>query len=96
MDSRALLAAVVVCCISCKAPPAAADAPPSAQAKAYVSKLKLSEVNMQATESLAGQMVTEIQGKITNAGDRTVEYAAVACVFTDSINQLILREKVAA
>ncbi len=85
----------MVFCVSCKAPPTTADAPPSAEAKAYVAKLKLSEVNMQATESLAGQMVTEIEGKITNAGDRTVEYAAVACVFTDSINQLILREKVA-
>ena len=62
MDSRALLAGVVVFCVSCKAPPTTAEAPPSEDAKAYVTKLKLSDVNMQATESLAGQMVTEIEG----------------------------------
>src|SRR5579872_5237617 len=73
----------------------AAEEPPSAEAKAYVSNLKLSEVAMKATENYAGGVVTEIEGKITNAGNKTVDYAAVACIFHDSLNQMVLRERVA-
>lgn len=67
----------------------------TAEGKAYVSNLKLSEVGMQATENYTGGVVTEILGKVTNSGDKTVEFAEVACVFYDSVNQLILREKAA-
>ena len=52
--------------------PAEANAPLSVDAKAYVRNLKLSEVSMKATESYVGQTVTEIEGKIANAGERTV------------------------
>ena len=48
---------------------------------------------MKATESYAKQVITEIEGKVTNAGNRTVEFAEVACVFYDSIGQVVLREK---
>jgi len=47
--------------------PAATTAPLSADAKAYVRNLQLSEVTMKATESYVGQTVTEIEGKIANA-----------------------------
>ena len=69
--------------------------PAGSGGKAYADKLQLSEVGMKATESFAGQVITEIEGKITNRGDSTVDYAAVACVFHDSMNQLVLRERVA-
>ncbi len=62
-------------------------------AKAYVRNLALSEVTMKATENYGGQVVTEIEGKVKNAGDRTVDFAAVACVFYDSIGQMVLREE---
>jgi hypothetical protein len=86
---------VFACLLLCACHPATnKDEPLTAEAKAYVRNLKLSEVAMQANESYGGQVVTEIVGKITNNGDRTVEHAEVACVFYDSINQLILRERV--
>lgn len=66
---------------------------PSAEGKAYVRKLQLSEVTMHATESYSKQVVTEIEGKVTNTGDRTVDFADVACVFYDSIGQMVLREE---
>jgi hypothetical protein len=69
--------------------------PITPEAKAYVRNLKLSEISLKATESFSHQMLTEIEGKITNAGDRTVEYAEVACVFYDTIGQVVLRERAA-
>jgi hypothetical protein len=68
--------------------------PLTAEGKAYVSNLKLTEVAMKATESYAGQVITEILGKVTNAGNRTVYSAEVSCIFYDSINQMVLRERV--
>jgi hypothetical protein len=74
--------------------PVEATAPLSADAKAYVRNLQLSEVSMKATENYMKQMVTEIEGKITNAGDRTVQHADVYCVFYNSYGEVILRERV--
>jgi len=74
--------------------PANAVSPLSADAKAYVRSLQLSEVTMKATESYVKQTVTEIEGKITNAGGRTVKQAELYCVFYNSYGEVILREKV--
>jgi len=71
-----------------------AAAPLSPDAKAYVRNLQLSEVTMKATESYVGQTVTEIEGKIANAGSRTVQHADVYCVFYNSYGEVILRERV--
>ena len=74
--------------------PAAEAAALSADAKAYVRNLQLSDVTMKATESYVGQTVTEIEGKIGNSGTRTIQHADVYCVFYDSSGQVILRERV--
>ena len=72
----------------------AAAAPLSSDAKAYVRNLQLSDVTMKATESYVGQTVTEIEGKIANAGNRTVEHVEVTCVFYNAYGEVILRERV--
>ena len=41
--------------------------PLAADAKEYVRNLQLSDVSMKATESYVGQMVTEIEGRITES-----------------------------
>jgi hypothetical protein len=69
-------------------------APLSADAKAYVRNLQLTDVTMKATESYVGQTVTEIEGKIANSGARTVQHAEVYCVFYNSYGEVILRERV--
>jgi hypothetical protein len=74
--------------------PVEATAPLSADAKAYVRNLQLTGVTMQATESYVRQTVTEIEGKITNSGGRTVQHADVYCVFYNSYGDVILRERV--
>ena len=64
------------------------------EAKAYVSNLKLDDVNMQATESYLGQTVVEIQGKIGNAGGRALDTVEIYCIFHDTYGQLVLRKRV--
>jgi hypothetical protein len=78
--------------------PAPPSAPPplTPEAKAYIrdGHLQLSEVTMKATESYVKQMVTEIEGKITNSGDRAVKLAEVHCIFYNAYGEMILRERV--
>jgi hypothetical protein len=63
-------------------------------ARAYASKLKLTNVEMKAHESYLKQSVVEIQGNIQNVGDRIVKTVEINCVFYDSYGQVVLRERV--
>ncbi|HTR39899.1 MAG TPA: FxLYD domain-containing protein [Bryobacteraceae bacterium] len=74
--------------------PAAGPPALTPEAKAYVHNLHLSDVAMKATESYVKQTVTEIQGKITNTGDRTVNRADVFCIFYNVYGEVVLRERV--
>ena len=49
---------------------------------------------MKATESYVKQLVTEIEGKISNNGDRTVRQAYVFCIFYNAYGDVVLRERV--
>lgn len=72
-------------------------APPpavTAEAKAYVKNLKLSGVDMKATENFAGAAVVEITGSIENAGDRELSRVELSCVFYDVSGLVVLRERV--
>lgn len=64
------------------------------EAKAYVRNLRLSEVSMQANESLAKQLLVEIEGKISNNGDRTLKLVEINCVFYNFSGRMVLRERV--
>jgi len=68
--------------------------PLTAEAKAYVRNLKLSEVTMKATESYVGQTVTEIEGKITNGGGRLAQRVDVYCIFYNAYGEVVIRERV--
>ena len=77
----------------------AAEPPPppaavTAEAKAYVKNLKLSGVDMKATENFAGAAVVEIIGNITNQGDRTLTRVDLSCIFYDVNGMVVLRERV--
>jgi hypothetical protein len=73
--------------------PASQDLPLTPEAKAYVRNLKLSDVDMKATESYFKQVVVEISGKIENAGDRDLSVVEIYCVFYDAYGQLVLRKR---
>jgi hypothetical protein len=55
--------------------------------------LALSDVQMQAKESFAGQRLVEITGKITNKGGRLVKLVEITCVFRDPYGQVVMRER---
>ena len=73
----------------------ASQAPLTPEAKAYVRNLKLSDVEMKATDSAMAKSLIEIVGNITNNGDRKVKLVELNCIFYDPYNQVVLRERVA-
>jgi hypothetical protein len=76
-------------------PTTVSNAPPlTPDAKAYVRNLQLADVTMKATESYVQQMVTEIEGKITNGGARPVKEVDVYCIFYNRYGEVVLRKRV--
>ena len=69
------------------------DAAVSAQAKAYVKQLQLSSVSMHASENFMRQQLIEVEGKITNRGDRPLKLVEVFCLFYSPSGQEIHRER---
>lgn len=65
------------------------------EARGYLKSLALSEVQMEANESYMKQEVVEINGKISNNGDRPLRLVEINCVFRDAYGQVVLRERVA-
>ncbi len=65
------------------------------EARAYVHNgyLKLSDVQMNAKESFAKQVLVEITGKIANTGDKTLKLVEINCVFYDPYGLMVLRER---
>jgi hypothetical protein len=67
--------------------------PLTGAAKAYVTNLRLADVEMKANESYMKQSLVEISGKIGNAGDRVLQVVEINCVFYDAYGQVVLRER---
>ena len=63
------------------------------EANAYVRNLQLSDVSMKATGNYMKQTVVEIEGKITNSGDRPIQIVEINCLFYDAYQQLVLRQR---
>ena len=72
-----------------------AAAPLTPEARAYIGNLKLSDVGMKAAQNFVSQRVVEIEGNITNAGDRNLDTVEIYCVFYDYYNKVTLRQRVA-
>lgn len=64
------------------------------EAKAYVRYLKLSDVEMKASETYLKQTLVEITGKITNTGNRALKSVDINCVFYDPWGQVVMRGRV--
>ncbi len=64
------------------------------EARAYIraGSLKLADVEMNAKESFARQMLVEVTGKITNDGERPIRFVRITCIFRDPSGNVILRE----
>jgi|SRR5579875_956233 len=68
--------------------------PASAEAKAYVQNLVLSDVRMQASENFMRQQIVEIVGKIANNGSRPLKSVDVFCLFYGVDGSEVHRERV--
>ncbi|SRR5579884_716934 len=88
----ALIAAGVYFSRPPRSTPAAVTA--SAEAKAYLPNLQLSDVSMKATENFMKQQVVEIEGKIANNGPRPLESVQVYCLFSGVDGREVYRERV--
>lgn len=66
----------------------------SPEAKQYVRNLTLTGVELRAADSYLNQTIVEIDGKITNGGDRALDTVEVYCVFYDAYGQVVLRQRV--
>jgi hypothetical protein len=66
----------------------------SAEAKAYLPYLQLSDVNIKAAENFMKQRVVEVDGKITNNGPRPLESVSVYCLFRGVDGREVYRERV--
>jgi hypothetical protein len=75
--------------------PVVQDIPPSAEVKAYVKSLRLSDVTIQANQNFTGQTVVEVEGKIENAGDRPLGTVEIYCYFYDPYGKMIYRPRLA-
>ena len=67
---------------------------PSTEAQAYLSSLRLSDVTIKAAENLMRQQVVYIDGKITNAGPRSIARIDVYCIFAGPDGREVYRERV--
>jgi hypothetical protein len=74
-------------------PPQQKEPVATAEARAYIHQLKLTEVSMDAHENFAKQMLVEITGKIANAGNRPVKLVELNCVFYDPYGRVVLRQR---
>jgi hypothetical protein len=70
------------------------EAQATAEAKAYLGNLELSDVKMQAAENFMQQRVVEIDGRITNKGPRPLKSIDVYCLFYSTDGRMIHRERV--
>jgi hypothetical protein len=67
---------------------------PSAEATAYLPSLQLSDVTMKATENFMKQQVVEVEGKIANHGNRSIQRIDVYCIFSGIDGKEVHRERV--
>jgi hypothetical protein len=74
--------------------PAPSQSPLTPEAKAYTRHLPLSGVGIKASSGYFGQRLVEIEGRISNAGERNVETVEIFCVFYDRYGQHVLRQRV--
>jgi hypothetical protein len=60
----------------------------------YADKLQISNVKMAAAQNFVGGTVTYVEGKITNAGDKTVNGAVAEVIFRNSLGEIVQKEQI--
>jgi hypothetical protein len=76
--------------------PAPKSAPKGASpaAQSYLANLRLSDVQLQASENFMNQQVVEVQGRIANNGTKTIRKMEIYCIFQGLDGRELHRELV--
>jgi hypothetical protein len=69
------------------------EQPKPAAPPAYAANLKFSDLKTSAAQNFVGATVSNLDGAITNAGDKTVTHAVVQITFKDDMGQTAQREE---
>lgn len=60
----------------------------------YADKLQISDVKLAAAQNFVGGTVTYVEGKIANAGDKTVTGAVAEVIFRNSLGEVVQKEQI--
>ena len=60
----------------------------------YADQLQISNVKMAAAQNFVGGTVTYVEGKITNAGGKTVTGAVAEVIFRNSLGEIVQKEQI--
>ena len=66
--------------------------PPSAESLAYLPNIHLTDFHMSQADNMVGSNIVYLDGKVNNAGSKTVRHLRVRLYFYDTLNQLVLRD----
>jgi hypothetical protein len=64
----------------------------SADQKAYLPQIVISDARMSAAENFLGHTVIYLDGQVTNRGNRIVRQVEIQMEFVDTLNQVVLRD----
>ena len=74
-------------------PAASPPPPPSQESLAYLPQVTVSDFRLSAADNLVGSVIVYLDGKVTNAGNKTVRRLRVRLFFYDTMSQLVLRQE---
>ena len=60
--------------------------------QAYAPQIHVENIAMSRAENFLNQEVTTLAGEIVNSGDRTLQGVELTVIFSDTLNQVVLRE----
>ena len=66
--------------------------PLSAEAKAYLGQISVTDVHMSAADTPLGNTLTYLDARVVNQGARTVTRLDLQLEFFDALNQVVLRQ----
>lgn len=64
----------------------------SAEQKAYLPQIVITDARMSAAENFLGHTVTYLDAQVTNQGGKEVRQVELELVFVDAFHQVVLRE----
>ncbi len=67
-------------------------AAPTAEERAYLQHIVISDAKVSAATNFLGDMVTHLDAKVTNTGPKPVRQLDLRLEFSDMLNQVVLRE----